>query len=111
MKAIRLYRHPKCDRCAGYARLHHQLDWLDRFEDTTETPPTGQLRVGEIAVQNLRTGETLKGIACFRLLCKHIPAYWLVVPFTYIRPVRQKIENDVCGCLDGACEVPSSERR
>ncbi len=73
MKAIRLYRHPECERCAGYARMHHRFDWLGHFEDTTETPPTGQLLVGEIAVQDLRTGATLKGIDCFRLLCKHIP--------------------------------------
>ncbi len=57
MKAIRLYRHPECERCAGYARMHHRFDWLGRFEDTTETPPTGPLRVGKIAVQDLRTGS------------------------------------------------------
>lgn len=61
MKAVRLYRHPECERCAGYARMHHRFDWLGRFEDTTQTPPTGQLLVGEIAVQDLRTGATLKG--------------------------------------------------
>jgi hypothetical protein len=103
MKSVRLYRHPECERCAGYARMHHRFDWLDRFEDTTETPPIGQLRVGEIAVQDLRTGVTLKGIDCFRLLCKQIPAYWLALPFTYLRPVRRRIENDIGGCLD--CEV------
>lgn len=57
MKAVRLYRHPECERCAGYARMHHRFDWLGRFEDTTQTPPTGQLLVGEIAVQDLRTGN------------------------------------------------------
>ena len=67
MRAIRLYRHPDCQRCAGYARMHHRFDWLGRFEDSTAAPPTGELRVGEIAVQDLQTGITLKGIACFRL--------------------------------------------
>ncbi len=111
MKGIRLYRHPECERCAGYVRMHHRFDWLGHFEDTTETPPTGQLLVGEIAVQDLRTGATLKGIDCFRLLCKHIPAYWLVLPFTYVPPVRQRIEKDIGGCLDGTCEVPARETR
>lgn len=111
MKVIRLYRHPACQRCAGYARTHHRLDWLDRFEDSTQTPATGPLRVGEIAVQDLPTGVTLKGIACFRLLCRHIPAYWLMLPFTYLPPVRQKIEDDIGGCADGTCELPSSAKR
>lgn len=105
MKMIRLYRNSACVRCAGYARMHHRFDWLGRFEDSTETAPTGALRIGEIAVQDLLTGVTLKGIACFRLLCKHIPAYWLVLPFTYVPPIRQWIENDIGGCADGSCEI------
>lgn len=105
METILLYRHPDCQRCAGYARMHHRFDWLGRFKDSTEIPPTGQLRIGEIAVQDLRTRETLKGIACFRLLCKHIPLYWIVLPFTYVPSVRKWIENDIGGCKDGACDA------
>lgn len=71
METILLYRHPYCPRCAEYARMHHRFDWLGCFKDSAEIPPTGQLRIGEIAVQNLRTRETFKGITCFRLLCKH----------------------------------------
>jgi hypothetical protein len=109
MKAIRLYRHPECERCAGYARMHHSLDWLNRFEDSTQTPADGPLRVGEIAVQDLRKGVVLRGIACFRLLCKQVPAYWLLLPLTYLPPVRRRIEKDICGCLDGACEIPARQ--
>ncbi len=105
MKMIRLFRHPKCERCAGYSRLHRRLDWLDRFEDTTETPPTGELHIGEIAVQDLRTGVTFKGFECVRLLCKHIPAYWIALPFTYVPPVRRRIERDVGGCSNETCDV------
>ena len=108
---IRLYRHPECQRCAGYARQHHRLDWLHRFEDTTNTPPIGPLRIGEIAVQDLRTAAIFKGIECFRLLCKHIPAYWPLLPLTYLPPVRRKIEVDIGGCVDQTCEVPADERR
>ena len=107
MAKIRLYRHPECARCADYARMHRWLDWLGRFDDSTAPPPTGQLRIGEIAVQDLRTGITLKGIECFCLLCKQIPAYWLLLPFTYLPPVRQRIENDIDGCSDGACNLPT----
>lgn len=105
MKRIRLYRNPHCTRCAGYAQMHHRFDWLNHFADSTEISPIGEMRVGEIAVQDLRTGITLKGIACFRLLCKHIPAYWLVIPLTYVPPIRKWIENDIGGCAHGACDI------
>lgn len=106
MKTLCLYRNPNCARCAGYARMHHRFDWLNRFSDSTDVSPVGAMRIGEIAVQDLRTSITLKGIACFRLLCKHIPAYWLMLPFTYMPPIRKWIENDIGSCADGACEVP-----
>ncbi len=61
MNAIRWYRHPERQRYAGYARRHHQFDWLGRFEDSTQTPATGPLRVDEIADQDLRTGATRYG--------------------------------------------------
>ena len=109
MKTICLYRNPDCARCAGYAHMHHRFDWLNRFGDSTEASPLGAMRIGEIAVQDLRTGETLKGIACFRLLCKHIPLYWLMLPLTYLPLVRQWIENDIGGCADGSCELPRSK--
>lgn len=85
--------------------MHHRLDWLNRFEDSTDIPPCGPLRMGEIAVQRLDTGALLKGIACFRMLCRQIPAYWLILPFTYLPPIRTRIEQDIGGCSDGACEI------
>ena len=109
MKIIRLYRHPEYQRCAGYARMHHRFDWLNRFEDSTEEPPTGTLSLGEIAVQDLVSGATLKGISCFRLLCRHIPTYWLFLPLTYLPPIRRLIENDIGSCSTGACNVPPSQ--
>ena len=108
MTAIRLYRHPDCARCASYARIHRRLDWFGRVEHTTVTPPTGPLQPGEIAVQELRTARTLRGIECVRLLCRQIPLYWAVLPFTHIPAVRARIEREVGACADGACELPVS---
>lgn len=105
MKRIRLYRHPNCQRCAGYARMHRRFDWLGRLEDSTAEPPVGPLNMGEIAVQDLSTGATFKGIECFRLLCRNIPAYWPVLPFTYLPFVRDRIERDIGGCSTEACSV------
>lgn len=98
MKAIRLFRNSECAKCTRYARLHHLLDWLNRFEDSTDVSPLGRLRIGEIAVQNLASGATLKGVECFQLVCKHIPLYWLLLPLFYFHPFRAYVEREVSGC-------------
>lgn len=95
MKTIRLYRHPDCAKCARYARMHHRFDWLDRLDDSTLESPTGPIKRGEIAVEDIKSGLTLRGIECFRLLCRNIPAYWPMLPITYIPFVRRAIENDI----------------
>jgi hypothetical protein len=104
MKRIRLYRNADCAKCARLARIHHRLDWFNRFEDTTEVPPTGPLKIGEIAVQDLRSGETLKGVECFKLLSKHIPAYWPNLLLLYLPPFHRYVEREVGGCDGDACE-------
>jgi hypothetical protein len=114
MKTIRLYRNPGCAKCARLARIHHGLDWLNRFEDTTEVPPTGALSLGEIAVQDLASGKTLKGLECFRLLCKHVPAYWPGLLLLHFQPFRRYVEREVGGCGEASCELPQpldAERR
>jgi len=105
MKEIRLYRNPDCEKCARYARMHRRLDWLNHFEDSTDAPPTGPLKMGEILVQDLASGEILKGVKCFPLLCKHIPAYWLVLPLTYLPPVSHRLERELSGSADDAYAV------
>lgn len=89
--------------------MHRRLDWLGRFEDSTDQPPTGPLRLGEIAVQDLSSGATLKGIEAFRLLCRHMPAYSALLPLTYLAPVRKRIERGIGGCAD-ACDVPDRQK-
>lgn len=106
MKTIRLYRNPDCARCGRIARFHHRLDWLDRFEDVTDAPSTGPLSMGEIAVEDLRSGETHRGVDCIRLLCRQIPAYWPLLPLLHLPPVRRYVEREVGGCGGASCESP-----
>lgn len=112
MKTIRLYRNADCAKCARLARLHHRLDWLNRFEDTTEIPSTGPLKIGEIAVQDLVSGQTLKGVDCFRLLCRQIPAYWPLLLLFPLPAFRRYIDREVGGCSRAACDsvrAPNAE--
>jgi|SRR5579863_707818 len=106
MKAVRLYRNPECSKCARLARIHHRFDWLNRLEDTTDIPSTGVLNLGEIAVQDLASGKTLKGVECFRLLCKHIPAYWPCLLLLHLPPFRRYVEREVGGCAGASCDLP-----
>ncbi len=105
MAAIRLYRHPGCAKCARFARLHHRLDWLGRFEDATSVSPVGPLRMGEVVVRDLRSGETLRGADGFALLCRQIPAYWPLLPFLRIPALRRRIDRELHGCGDIGCAV------
>jgi hypothetical protein len=85
--------------------MHHALDWFNRFEDSTATPPSGPVRMGQIVVQDLSTGVVHGGIECFRLLCRNIPAYWPIIPLTYFPLIRRMIENDIGGECGGACDI------
>jgi hypothetical protein len=103
--AIRLYRHPQCQRCARFARWHRRLDWLGRFEDCTLTPPPGPLRMGEVMVEDLRSGRMLRGAGGFALLCRQIPAYWLLLPALMLPHVRRGIDREWSGCAGDRCDV------
>ena len=105
MATVRLYRHPDCPRCARYARWHRRLDWLHRFEDSTGTSPVGPLRLGEVVVQDLRRGATLRGAAAFALLCRQIPAYWPLLPLLRIPALRSRVEREFSGCSGASCAL------
>ena len=87
-KAIRVYRHPDCTSSMRLAKRRRQLDWLDRIEDVAAEPPTGPLRLGEIAVQDLSTGAIVRGADAVALLCRHLPVYWWFLPLLHV-PARQ----------------------
>jgi hypothetical protein len=110
MKAIRLYRNPDCAKCARLARIHHRFDWLNRFEDTTDVPATGALALGEIVVQDLASGQLFKGVECFSLLCRHIPAYWFNLLLLYLPPYRRYIDREVRGCSGVSCALSEPSR-
>jgi hypothetical protein len=85
--------------------MHHRLDWLNRFEDTTEDPVTGTLRKGEIAVKDLASGETLKGASCLRLLCQNIPLYRPLLLPLHLPAFRRLVEREIGGCDSDVCGV------
>ena len=105
MKRILIYRHPHCERCARIARLHHAVDWLDRIADTTATPPTGPLRMGEIVVEELATRRIYRGAEAVGVVYRQVILYWPLLLLLWIPPARAWLDRQVRGCADGSCQV------
>ncbi len=110
MKAILIHRHPDCARCARLARMHHRFDWRDRVGDTVAPPRSGPLRLGQIVVEDVRTGALHEGAAAFDVLCLQIPLYAPLRALLRVRPFRAYVEREINGCAGDACEVPAPER-
>jgi len=107
MKTVRVYRNPDCARCAGYARWHERLDWLDRVETSTQMPPgRAPLQLGEVIVGDLRDGSLHEGADGFALLARQVPAYWPLLPLLPIARVRRRIEREMRGACDETCGLP-----
>lgn len=98
MKAIRIYRHPNCNKCARFARMHHRFDWLNKVEDAT-TPPPGRspVRKGEIVIETLADGRIHEGVDAAKSLVKAIPLYWAVLPFLFLPPVGKRVDKNIRG--------------
>ncbi len=108
MKRIRIYRNPHCERCARIARFNAAVDWLGRFDASTEVPPNGQpLRKGQIYVEDLATHRQVRGDDAFALLCRQIPVYWPLLVLRWIPPLRRHFaaEMDALGVED--CHAPA----
>jgi hypothetical protein len=63
----------------------------------------GPLRRGEVVVEDLRGGRTRRGADGFALLCRQIPAYWLLLPALRLPAVRRAVDRDWTGCAEGRC--------
>ena len=97
MKHIRVYHHRDCELCAKKAALLKFLDWMGRTESSTGEPKSGPLRMGQVVVEDIQSGELAFGAKAFDCICRHVPLYaplrlLLVVPFFH-----RAIENDMNG--------------
>ena len=106
MKRIALFHNRQCDKCRRIARTHKFFDWLNRIEVRTEEPRTGPLQLGEIAVEDLRTGEITKGVQAVRSIARQIPLYLPLRALSYMPPVAKYLDKQARGCANGSCEIP-----
>lgn len=81
------------------------MDWLQRLECSTEVPPCGPLRMGEIAVEKLANGELSKGVQAVRLIFRQVPAYLPLYPFLWLPFGAKRIDEDLSGCHGDTCTI------
>lgn len=105
MRNILIYRHPDCAKCLRIVRTHRLLDILGRVEDSTNTPPTGPLQLGEILVQDGETGAIKGGVEAFRLIVRSIPFYAPAHLLLMLPWFRSYIEREMGGCAGGSCMI------
>lgn len=111
MQRIILYHHPHCEKCRRMARVHRFFDWFGRVTISTDTPSTGPLVPGAIAVEDARTGQTVLGVKAVRWTYGAIPAYWALIPLLWIPAVARRIDHEVRGCTAWRCEVRAAGHR
>ncbi len=105
MKKIRVYRNPDCARCAMFAAAYRYLDWLDRVEASTDAPKTGPLQLGEVVVEDLATGQIIRGAEGIELIARNIPAYAPLRLLLKLPVFRRYVDKEVRGCGGDACNA------
>lgn len=97
MKKLRIHRNPHCAKCARYARMHRRLDWRDATEDSTASPWSRSMRMGEVVVEDLGNGALHVGAEGMEMLCREIPAYRLLLPLFRLATFRRRVDAEVAG--------------
>ena len=105
MSKIIIYRNADCAKCAKFARIHTFFDWFHRVRISTEIPKTGPLRLGEIVVEIVRTGEIVQGAEAIRQICRNIPAYAILRPLLRVPAIARRADQEARGCTDGECAI------
>lgn len=105
MKRYSLHYNGRCPDCAKLAEWNRRLDWLGRFDRTTEPSVQGTPEVGDIHVVDHRTNKLYTGAYATRVVCWNVPAYWglavlLTIPFVFRRMAQRKP-----GCNGDSCAL------
>ena len=106
MSRYTLHYNSRCQDCVKLAQWNRRLDWLGRFERTTEASSMGMPDIGDIHVVDHRTATVFSGAYATQIVCQNIPAYWpmallMKLPFVFKQAARKKP-----GCNGDRCVRP-----
>ena len=100
-----LYYNKDCKDCEKQAQRTASLDWLKRFEISTEVPPCGELELGEIAVIDKRNQKIYTGGYASRVICLNVPAYYPIGLLMYLPPIFKLFDRGKHGCNGDSCAL------
>ena len=99
-----LYYNKECSDCEQRASVTSKLDWLGRFEISTETPPTGELEKGEVVVISDKSKVYTEGYAQ-RVICLNIPVFFIFGLILLLPPIVKAASKGKAGCNGDSCDV------
>lgn len=105
MSKIKLYYNSDCSDCVKLSMRTKSLDWLRNVELSTDTPATGELDAGEIAVYENKTKKWFTGIYAVRKVCMYVPAYFFYGLLLYIPPIKKITNKSKVGCNGDYCDI------
>lgn len=105
MSRYTLHYNRLCHDCVRMSLWNRRLDWLGRFERTTEPSPMGTPEMGDIHVVDRRTATIYSGAYATQRVCRNIPAYWPMALLMLLPFVFSKIASRKQGCNGDSCSL------
>ena len=98
-----LHYNNRCQDCVRLAQWNRRLDWLGRFQRTTEPSPMGIPEVGDIHVVDTRDNRVFSGAYATQVVFANIIAYWPLALLMKIPPVFRRVASRKPGCNGDSC--------
>ena len=103
MSRYTLHYNSHCQDCVRLAQWNRRLDWLGRFERTTQPSPMGIPDIGDIHVVDNQKGKIFSGAYATQVVCQNIPAYWPLALLMRLPFVFRKVASQKPGCNGESC--------
>ncbi len=100
-----LHYNSSCRKCVRLAKRTTRLDWLNRFQVTTEPSPIGIPKPGEIVVVDNKSARLYSGVYATRIVCLNLPVYFVLGLFLLVPSILRLIAGTTVGCNGEACDL------
>lgn len=105
MRRYTLHYNSLCQDCVRMGVWNKRLDWLVRFQRTSEPSPMGMPEIGDIHVVDHRTATIYSGAYATERVCRNIPAYWPMALLMLLPFVFNKFASRKPGCNGNSCTI------
>lgn len=105
MTRYTLHYNDRCQDCVRLAQWNRRLDWLGRFERTSEASPMGVPDIGDIHVVDHLKSKVFSGAYATQLVCQNIPAYWPMALLMKVPFLFKQVSKKKAGCNGDRCAL------